>query len=72
MNSELVGLPLSLVVVYPNRLFRVSTQPLLHATSIACRIALSTRLGVVLYLFAILGYSSLVTAESSSTLLITI
>ena len=37
-----------------------STLPLFHATSMAWRMARSTRLGVVLHFFAIEGYSSFV------------
>ena len=47
MNSELVGLPFPLLTVYPNRSSSVSSFPLLHATSMAWRIARSTRLAVV-------------------------
>ena len=41
--------------VYPKRLFRVSSSPLPQATSIAWRMARSTRLGVVLWVFAMVG-----------------
>ena len=60
INSELVGLPLPALTVYPNISSITSSFPLLHATSIACLIARSTLLEVVLYFFAILGYNNLV------------
>lgn len=47
INSELVGFPLLADIVYPNMFSTASCWPLPHATSIAWRIALSTRLGVV-------------------------
>ena len=56
INSELVGFPLLADIVYPNMFSTASCWPLPHATSIAWRIALSTRLGVVQYLLAISGY----------------
>lgn len=48
INSEFVGFPLAADTVYPKMLSTVSVCPLPHATSIACRIALSTLEGVVL------------------------
>ena len=59
INSELVGFPLLADIVYPNMFSTASCWPLPHATSIAWRIALSTRLGVVQYLLAISGYKLL-------------
>ena len=47
MNSEFVGFPFPLLMVYPKRLSRVSILPLFHATSMAWRMALSTLLEVV-------------------------
>src|SRR5690554_6203761 len=44
----------------------VSTLPLLQATSMACLIALSTLLAVVLYFLAMAGYNSFVTALNIS------
>ena len=43
MNSLFVGFPLVFCIVYPKYEFSVSTSPLSHATSIAWRIARSTR-----------------------------
>ena len=48
INSLLVGFPLLADIVYPNMFSTASCWPLPHATSIAWRIARSTRLGVVL------------------------
>ena len=48
------------LIVYPNISSSSSIFPLLHATSMAWRIALSTLLEVVLYFCAIVGYSSFV------------
>ena len=45
MNSELVGLPLAEFTVYPKYFCRVSRSPRSHATSMAWRMARSTRLG---------------------------
>ena len=50
INSEFVGFPLAAEIVYPKILSTASCCPLPHATSIAWRIARSTRLGVVLNL----------------------
>ena len=73
MNSLLVGLPLAEFTVYPKYFCSVSRSPRSHATSMACRMALSTRLGVVLKRLATSGYSTLVTAlmtSMSSTVMI--
>src|SRR5690606_5164924 len=67
MNSLLVGFALVTLMVYPNRLRIDSMFPRLQATSMAWRIARSTRLGVVLYFSAMRGYNVLVMAPSSST-----
>ena len=42
MNSPLVGFSLGEYIFMPKMLFMFSILPLFHATSIACRIALST------------------------------
>ena len=55
MNSLLVGLPLVLLTVYPKNLCSVSRSPLSQATSMAWRMARSTRLGVVLNALATWG-----------------
>ena len=60
MNSELVGFPLLAEIEYSKTSLRTSTFPLVHATSIACLIALSARDGVVLYSLAISGYNTFV------------
>ena len=62
MNSLLVGFPRRLWMVQPKQLLRVSTSPLSHATSMAWRMARSTRLAVVPFFLAISGYRRLVTA----------
>ena len=49
INSLFVGLPLLAETVYPKILSTTSCCPRPHATSIAWRIARSTRLGVVRY-----------------------
>ena len=56
INSELVGFPFPVLTVYPNRSLIVSILPRLHATSIAWRIARSTRLEVVWRFLAMVGY----------------
>ena len=66
MNSELVGLPLAEFTVYPKYFCRVSRSPRSHATSMAWRMARSTRLGVVEKRRATSGYSTLVTALMTS------
>ena len=48
INSEFVGLDLEADTVYPKISSMASVFPLFHATSIACRIALSTLEEVVL------------------------
>lgn len=48
MNSELVGFAFVMLTVYPNSEEMESIFPLLHATSMAWRMARSTRLAVVL------------------------
>lgn len=72
MNSEFVGFALLILMVYPNRWEMLSMLPRVHATSIAWRMARSTRLGVVLYFSAIAGYSVFVIAPRISILLYTI
>ena len=67
MNSELVGLPLVLLTVYPKKRCKVSKSPLSQATSMACRMARSTLLGVVWKVFATWGYSTFVMAFVSLT-----
>ena len=62
MNSEFVGFPRRLWMVQPKQLLRVSTSPRSHATSMAWRMARSTRLAVVPFFLAISGYRRLVTA----------
>lgn len=57
INSELVGLPFPLLIVYPKRSLRTSGLPLFHATSMACLMARSTLLGVVSNYLAIVGYN---------------
>ena len=47
MNSEFVGLDLLILTEYPNTWVIASLLPRFHATSIAWRIALSTRDAVV-------------------------
>ena len=47
MHSELVGFPFPAFTVYPNNSSMVSSRPLVHATSMAWRMARSTRLAVV-------------------------
>ena len=47
INSEFVGLPLVLLTVYPKNRCNVYRSPRSKATSMAWRIARSTRLGVV-------------------------
>ena len=60
INSEFVGFPFPVSMVYPKILFIVSGLPLLQATSMECLIALSTLDDVVLYFFAMTGYSCFV------------
>ena len=67
INSELVGFPLVLLTVYPKNRWSVSRSPLSQATSIACLIARSTRLGVVWKVFATWGYNTLVMALACLT-----
>lgn len=55
MNSEFVGLPFMLETVYPKNFCSVSMSPLSQATSMAWRIARSTREGVVENLRATAG-----------------
>ena len=62
MNSEFVGFPLVLLTVYPKNLCKVSRSPLSQATSMAWRIARSTRLGVVWNVLATWGYNTFVMA----------
>ena len=57
-----MGFPLSLWIVYPKYELRTSISPLSQATSIACRIALSTLEGVVWNVLATCGYNTLVMA----------
>src|SRR5699024_464782 len=66
LNSEFVGLPFPVLTVSPNSSSMVSIFPLLHATSMAWRIARSTRLGVVWCFLAIVGYKILVMELSIS------
>ena len=47
-----------------DNLLITSTFPFIHAVSIACLIALSTRDAVVLYIFAISGYNLFVTLSN--------
>src|SRR5690606_18158064 len=72
INSELVGLPRSLRMVYRNILLMTSSSLRSHAVSMAWRMALSTRLGVVSNFMAISGYRVLVmllrTDMSSTTM----
>ena len=67
MNSEFVGFPFVLLTVYPKNLCKVSRSPLSQATSMAWRMARSTRLGVVWKVFATWGYKTLVMAFVSLT-----
>ena len=67
MNSELVGFPLVLLTVYPKNRCKVSRSPRSQATSMAWRMALSTRLGVVWNVFATWGYNTLVMALACLT-----
>ena len=62
MNSEFVGFPLVLETVYPKNRCRVSRSPRSQATSMACRIARSTRDGVVWKVLATWGYNTFVMA----------
>ena len=66
MNSLLVGLPFALETVYQKYFWNVSRSPRSHATSMAWRIARSTRDGVVAYRFATSGYKTFVTALMTS------
>ena len=56
MNSDFVGFPFAAEIVYPNIFSTTSAWPLPQATSIAWRIARSTRDGVVLNFEAMSGY----------------
>ena len=67
MNSELVGLPFVLETVYPKKRCKVSKSPLSQATSMAWRMARSTRLGVVWNVFATWGYKTFVMALACLT-----
>ena len=67
MNSEFVGFPFVLETVYPKKRWRVSKSPLSQATSMAWRMARSTRLGVVWKVFATWGYNTLVMALACLT-----
>lgn len=60
MNSPFVGLSSFVATRQPNALLSVSMRPLLHATSMAWRMARSTLLAEVLYHLPMLGYSSFV------------
>lgn len=62
MNSEFVGFPFVLLTVYPKNRCKVSRSPRSHATSMAWRMALSTRLGVVWNVLATCGYRTFVMA----------
>ena len=66
INSLFVGFPRRLCIVYPKNEFKTSTSPLSHATSIAWRIARSTREEVVENFFATIGYKILVIDPSTS------
>ncbi len=59
-NSLFVGLPLSGLTVCPKYLRSMSGSARSQVTSIAWRMARSTRLLVVRNFFAVVGYSSLV------------
>ena len=72
INSLFVGFPRLFCIVYPKYEFRVSMSPRSHATSIAWRIARSTREVVVEYFFATDGYSTFVTELIISLSLIVI
>ena len=66
INSELVGLALSISTLCP-KISSISCQlPLFQLTSIACLIALSTLDTVVSYLPAISGYNSFVIPPTNS------
>ena len=66
MNSLFVGFPLALETVYPKYFWSVSKSPRSQATSMAWRMARSTREGVVAYRFATSGYKTFVTALMTS------
>ena len=61
INSEFVGLYSLENASMPRKLFMTSALPLLHAISIACRMARSTMLADALYVSPICGYKSFVT-----------